>query len=639
MPVALRALFFVAVSALAACSGGTGSGPTPPPPTCKGIDQACGVGAECCSGDCPAGACACSVLGDRCGTSADCCDVGTPRRCDAGTCVSGARPLGDVCDWDGQCSSLNCDLTGHCAAACLQYGASCTSSAQCCGIYGCPAGTCTALCGNEYDACTNDNQCCADYRCRAGTCQYGTCGTAGQRCGSETDCCTVAQAGKEYFCDASGYCDIGQPYDMPGWPPDACTTDADCSGTNPCRDGYCHWPDGHQPDGHWCLDGRECDGGHCTSTASGVPGTCCSGAGTACTADRYGNDTICCAGLELACTGLAGAQSCNSCLDFTSSGPQGTAETQCTNDGQCCANRNLWCVAGECCTRRGYACTPGSGEVQCCAGDTCGDVTPYPGPVSNVCCGTFGARCGYDSACCDGYLCAYDGTCHLAPGEACTDGSQCANYSGCRIETPPTGLCCGHDMAHCSSGADCCSGSCDNWGICSYAQEYGPCLDDSDCGSAVSGRWSGTICGGNANVGPLACCPVPGDACLSAADCCETGDACQVPYDGSSASALCCREAPSSCTDDPQCCTGTCWSHYVGGSPVGTCCAYPFLSAYRCASDAECCDSVAYDPVYGSTQCGDQSGTMRCCVRTNANGYGNAAACCSGRVDQFGYCR
>jgi hypothetical protein len=635
-----RAVLAAAVLALAACSGST-SGPGPqPPPACKGIDQSCGVGGECCSGDCPAGACGCSAIAERCGTSNDCCTSLGPARCDGGTCVSGQRPLGDVCDWDGLCASFNCDLTGHCAPACGQYGAACAASAQCCGYLGCPAGTCTPDCGNTYDPCTTDNQCCADYRCRAGECQAGLCGTAGQACDSEADCCTVAQGGKEFFCNAYGDCDIGQPYDWPGTEPDACVTDADCAGDYPCRGGFCHWPDGEQQDGQWCLDGQECDGGHCTSIASGVPGTCCSGAGTACSVGGYG--TVCCAGLDLACTGVAGAQSCGSCLDFTNSGPQGTAETQCTSDTQCCRDQNLGCVGGECCTRRGHACTAGTGEVECCAGDTCGDVTDYQGTTTVMCCGTFGERCGYDSPCCDGLLCGYDGTCHLAPGEACTEHAQCANYSGCKIETPPEGVCCGHDMAKCDSDADCCSGNCDEaYGSCEWAQEYGPCLDDSDCGSSAWGAWDGTVCGGNASLGPHVCCPVPGDTCQSAADCCETGDACQVPYDGSSTSALCCRETPSACEDDAQCCTGMCWSHYVEGSPVGTCCAFPWLTNFTCTSNADCCDSDTYSGVYARARCGDDDGAMRCCRLSGQSAGGDPSTCCNGRdqVDQFGNCR
>ncbi len=626
-----RSIFATAAAvALAACSSSS-VGPTPQPPACKGLDQACGAGAECCSGGCPSGACGCSAVAERCGTSGDCCTSLGPTRCDAGACVSGQRALGDVCDWDGLCASLNCDLTGHCAAACLGWNASCSSSAQCCSYFGCGAGTCTPDCGSTNHACTGDNECCSDYRCRAGVCQAGLCGTANQKCGSSADCCTAAQGGKNYFCDPYGSCDLGWPGRTP---PDACTTDADCAGDNPCRGGYCHWPDGHQPDGGWCLDGQECDSGICTSTAAGVPGGCCSGAGAGCVAGGYG--TICCSGLDLACTGTPGAQSCGSCLDFGNSGPQG--ETQCTRSDQCCMGRNLSCVQGECCTQRGYACTAGTGGTECCSGDTCGDVTTYQGTTANICCGTYGARCGYASACCDGFLCGNDGTCHLAPGEACTDSAQCADYSGCKIETPPAGVCCSHDMGTCATNADCCSGICDpTYHSCDPAPAYGACLDDSDCiGPDYNQQWNGQVCGGNATLPPFTCCPVPGDTCSSASDCCETGDSCKLPYDGSSASALCCRETPATCSQDNECCTGMCWSHYVGGSPVGTCCAYPYITAFTCASDADCCDSATYSGVYGTTQCGDGSGAMRCCFKSGQNPSGAAASCCSGRLDQSG---
>ena len=48
----------------------------------------------------------------------------------------------------------------------------------------------------------------------------------------------------------------------------------------------------------------------------------------------------------------------------------------------------------------------------------------------------------------------------------------------------------------------------------------------ADCASAVNG-WTGTVCGGNVNVGALRCCPVPGDTCRSPTDCCEAGDRCE----------------------------------------------------------------------------------------------------------------
>lgn len=628
----LRAALVAALAALAACSSSSSGPGGSPPPACKGVDHACAVGTECCSGDCPVGACGCSAVGERCGTSLDCCTGSGPARCQSGACVAGPRPLGDVCDWDGDCATLNCDLTGHCAPACLStIGAACTQSAQCCTGMGCPAGTCTLACGRTYDACTVDNQCCSDYRCRAGECQEGQCGTAGQRCDSNADCCTAAQGGKDFFCNSYGNCDIGRPSDWPGTPPDACETDADCAGDSPCRGGYCHWPDGHQPDGHWCLDGQECDGGHCTATQPGVPGTCCSGAGAACSAS--GGATICCSGLELACVGTAGAQSCGSCLDFTNSGPQGTLETQCTTSSQCCTGRNLTCAGGECCTGRGAACTPGSGSAECCDArtDTCGDVTndPYVGSRTNVCCGDFGAACGLANPCCDGFLCT-GGVCLEGPGMACTGGAQCAQYEGCKVVPPQTeGVCCSHDMGRCDADADCCSGSCDPvMHSCNFSQEYGACLDDSDCSSASFGQWNdGPVCGGNANLPPLTCCPVPGDTCLSAADCCEAGDSCKPPlYGADTTTPRCCRETQSSASEGSQCCTGMA-ERRSSTSVVQTCCAYPWMTTFTCTSTADCCSASSTGFI------GSRCEASRCCWESGFQiGAGDPALCCSGRA-------
>ena len=630
-----RLVLAVLAAALASASGCSGSsvGPTPPPPSaCLGFDQACGTGSECCSGDCALGACGCSAVGERCGTSNDCCTSVGPARCDAGVCASGQRVIGDVCTAAGQCASLNCDISGHCAAACsYALFSSCTARAQCCAPMGCIAGQCSLACGGDFDTCTSDLDCCSDHLCRAGWCQTGLCGTAGQRCASNADCCTAAQGGKSYFCGGSGTCTIGQPYDMPGHPPDACATDADCSGNNPCRGGYCHWPDGHQLDGHWCLDGQECGGGFCTSTAAGVPGTCCSGAGASCTVGGYA--TACCSGQGLACTGIAGAQSCNSCLDFDNSGPQGTPETQCTSDSQCCAGRGLYCVAGECCRHRGNPCTAGTGAKECCLGDTCGTVTDYSGTTTE-CCGAYGATsCGLYSACCDGLLCT-SGTCLKGPGQACSGSGQCAESNGvaCNLST---GTCCSHANGPCKADGDCCTNSCNTaTGRCNAVPEYGSCLSEADCyGPDYNQAWNGQVCGGNAALGAQICCPVPGQTCLKAADCCET-DQCQVPLYGST-SALCCRDKQASCSLDKECCTGTCWIHYVGPGPaVGTCCGYPWTPGFACATNADCCSTSSTGYI------GSRCDTGRCCWEAGFQaGATNAALCCSGRVDQMGSCR
>jgi hypothetical protein len=170
--------------------------------------------------------------------------------------------------------------------------------------------------------------------------------------------------------------------------------------------------------------------------------------------------------------------------------------------------------------------------------------------------------------------------------------------------------------------------------------EYGSCLSEADCyGPDYNQAWNGQVCGGSAALGPQLCCPVPGDTCRSQADCCDATNSCKVPYDGSSPSALCCSETQASCSQDNECCTGTCWSHYVGGSPVGTCCAFSYLKTFRCTSDADCCDSATYSGVYAREQCGDSSGVMRCCAKPGENAYGDPSVCCRPQVDQMGYCK
>jgi hypothetical protein len=619
--------------ALGACGGsGISDVPPPPSPACLGAYEFCGTGAACCSGSCASGTCACSPLGGDCGTSADCCDGASARRCTDGTCETGCRPLGDVCDWAGDCCTSNCDATGHCAPTCLSYGSSCSASSQCCSGLGCASGTCSWDCATS-GACTNDDQCCSGYGCRAGRCQAGACGTLFHACETHDDCCTAAQGGKNYLCGPEKTCVIG----MPG---DACDTNADCSGSYPCRNGYCNWTNASRADGQSCLDDLECKSGTCTSSSPGVPGICCSGQGTSCVAGGYG--TVCCE--PLTCTGAPGAQTCGTCLDWTNSG-EGKAN-QCTSTSQCCPGQGLVCSAGECCERRGESC---SSADQCCLGQTCGDVTTWQGTQSSVCCGDFEGSCWYDSDCCDGYLCANAGNstptkCLKAPGQACAADAECADWEGCKIQPgETTGTCCSHEMGSCKSDSDCCSGICDlAMGLCEYAPEYGDCLVDNDCSSGSYGDYPGPICGGNANVGPLTCCPVPGDTCQSAADCCEEGNSCKTwlsepTYGADMTTPVCCRETQASCTDDAECCTGVCLTDYGSGYAQQKCCAYPYMTTFTCTADADCCYGSG-DPVYARTACSPT--TNRCCWKAGQNAWGDASLCCSGQVDkQTGYCK
>jgi hypothetical protein len=483
---------------------------------------------------------------------------------------------------------------------------------------------------NQSGPCTSPNECCSGWGCRAGSCQGGACGTEGQDCDTIADCCSFAASGKNYFCDKTGgglhgMCKLEQPFQT-------CTTSADCAGTYPCRGGYCHYGDATRYDGWSCLDGVECKSGICTSTSAGVPGTCCSGTGTSCVAGS--GTTTCCA--PLGCTGPTGAQTCGACLDPENSGTG--HPFKCTTYSQCCQNAGLACEtsSGTCCKQNGTACGAGS---ECCSGETCGNVTTYQGTTANVCCGAFQGWCGISSPCCDGLACSnagqsYPATCLKAAGTACQADAECTDWAGCKIATPPTGACCMH-FGSCKTNSDCCSGVCDpDTHTCGYADPYGDCLTNADCWSMLNTGFSGQRCGGNANVGPLNCCPAPGQTCTSAADCCEAGDQCQTelymdPLGLQTTAPMCCRPAQASCAQGFECCTGVC------GYPGNKCCGYPYMTSFSCTSDADCCDSSS---VIGS-KCDLTSN--RCCWKPGQPNVGNANAsqCCSGRVDQFGSCK
>jgi hypothetical protein len=443
------------------------------------------------------------------------------------------------------------------------------------------------------------------------------------------DCCSYAASGKNYLCDKSGggahgVCNLEQPFQK-------CSASADCAGSYPCRNGYCHYLDGSQSDGWSCLDGQECASGICagasTATTPITQGVCCSGGGTSCVAGS--GATSCCA--PLACTGTSGAQTCAACLDPENSGTG--HPFQCTTYSQCCQNAGLGCetATGTCCKLNGTGCTAGS---ECCSGETCGNVTTYQGTAANVCCGAFQGWCGGGSPCCDGLVCSnagagYPATCLGAPGYPCQSNADCTDSAGCKIVAPATtGTCCLHDMGTCAQDSDCCSGICDpTMHICQSAPPYGQCLVKGDCQSMLNTSYTGELCGANPSVGALHCCPAPGQACASAADCCEAGDRCQPevsidPLASQTTSPVCCRGIQQSCAQDFECCTGVCGYR---GAPGSFCCAYPYMTTFACTSNADCCGGTDTVP---STQC--QSN--RCCFTAGQQNVTDPTQCCSGRT-------
>ncbi len=185
--------------------------------------QACGSGISCtsggiCNGDCAAG---------------QACD--TAEYCSAGVCVA-KRPDGDACGGDDQCQSGFCTDGVCCASACGGQCEACDvpgSLGSCVAVSGSVRGgraACEAngACGAECDG-SNRNTCSfpgESETCGPAFCANGVhsdeqvCDGAGRCASPATETCT------SYTCDGTE-CGTG------------CTTDADCTGENVCKDGVC----------------------------------------------------------------------------------------------------------------------------------------------------------------------------------------------------------------------------------------------------------------------------------------------------------------------------------------------------------------------------------------------------------------
>jgi hypothetical protein len=163
----------------------------------------------------------------------------------------------------------------------------------------------------------------------------------------------------------------------------------------------------------------------------------------------------------------------------------------CTTDGQCCTG-NCDPYQGRCGLANGTACTSNSD----CAGEVCASSTTHPS-CDNVCVSGAGLPCRSNSDCVNAlYYCDSSNVC-VAAGDlgatGCTSNYQCVtqncvtpgapnpNYCGnttgngpcdaqldcsvpenvCDEECTAAGWCCiGSGAADCTSGSQCCSGTC-----------------------------------------------------------------------------------------------------------------------------------------------------------------------------------
>lgn len=214
-----------------------------PTPSCLS-DQDCAAGEVCTDGACLA----CQDC--LCTSNADCAD-GQSCNLATGECIDTACvPKGDlcvqaICDADGACTDLPCDL--GCEAGSVQMGCECVSQAcettEDCGGVPCVEGTCLP-CGSDAD-CAEGEACLPDGVCTAAT-----------RCLDDLDC------GADERC-AEGLC-VPRPQ---------CTLDRNCRMNELCIGGQCVLAPECSQDLD-CPDGFECVGGNCFEKLCRGPQDC-----------------------------------------------------------------------------------------------------------------------------------------------------------------------------------------------------------------------------------------------------------------------------------------------------------------------------------------------------------------------------
>jgi hypothetical protein len=184
------------------------------------------------------------------------------------------------------------------------------------------------------------------------------------------------------------------------------------------------------------------------------------------------------------------------------------------------------------------------------------------GGLSNGGCGVAGAQCSTGTDCCSG---------------TCDSQNQC--YGGAAV--------CGAAGAACKVGTDCCSQSCTN-GKCGSAS----CTpDDAACTTSAQ------CCGGNCASGkcvPLSTtCKTSGNPCTQNSDCCSTycsAGLCQNPSY--------CVQSGDVCSASQGCCSQTC--NIASGATLGTCGAAPTGASFCnggidgtvCGACNDCCSRL-----------------------------------------------
>lgn len=339
-------------------------------------------------------------------------------------------------------------------------------------------------------------------------------------------------------CDDEGVCQIGVLDSACGVSGMACQT---CTAGLYCQSGQCvgfgnqTQNDGGNGDGGMGDGGSNQDGGQCKSIGGSClfASECCSSFcdSTGQCATSQNTDGGQCLGNGQACA--ASGQCCSSYCN-----PVGTCATPNDGGSMCKSNGAACFAANECCSafcaENGQCATPGSdagSDGGTDGGKDGGDVFPDGGFCANPCvaqgsaqsasCGSCQASvCAQDSFCCTNQ---WDGACANLATQIC---SQCAGDGGTDGGKPDSGVdagpVCYPTGFPCTSAFECCSFSCNAFGVCdapatdagtgSLCKGLGTtCTTSSQCCSAYCSAGS---CQANPNGGAVACGAVT-DICIS----------------------------------------------------------------------------------------------------------------------------
>ena len=198
-------------------------------------------------------------------------------------------------------------------------------------------------------------------------------------------------------------------------------------------------------------------------------------------------------------------------------------------------------------------------------GDCCSLTCNGAPPIGTCACSGQAQGCSQNSDCCAGNSCQGGFCCYNAGQGPVASPTPCCSGK----VVPVTNICeCAGPSKSCSTGADCCSGSCTGE-VCDCSANGNGCIDNSDCCTGVC--QAGT-CVEPCENSPGAPCPT--DNCCAGLGCYNlggndrcfyvNGHSCTSAEQGNCATGYCpsgtcvCKPGGMVCTEDYQCCSYNC---------------------------------------------------------------------------------